>query len=108
MSQHHLNGERPSIDKLDLELSFLREYEQAAKKKRNQLTDAYKLPNEVIGEIFQYVRSMWEPRRVDEVVECSSDKLVEVPRYTAGWMSVIHVCSKWRDVRLSRVHSRMS
>ena len=53
------------------------------------------LPLKLILRIFWYLRDDWLPER--EVQE--SGKVV----YLAGWMTVTHVCQRWREVRDSQL-----
>ena len=90
--QHRFDNAAVSLDELDLELASLRKHEITAKQKRNLRAGPNRLPRELLGEVFLYTRDIWPPRKDKP----SSFERGLVPKYQAGWMSLVHVCSAWR------------
>ena len=81
------------LQSLDSELGVLENASRVARRIRNMQTGPGSLPQEVLSHVFEYLQTLWFPRR-----EYSRDKAKTV--FCAGWMSVTHVCSFWREVRL--------
>ncbi|VDB83440.1 unnamed protein product [Peniophora sp. CBMAI 1063] len=76
---------------MDSELAALELAIRQARQMRNSRAGACNLPREVIAHIFECLQRLWPPRRVYVKAK---------PRFYAGWMSVSHVCSVWREVAL--------
>ncbi|VDC01767.1 unnamed protein product [Peniophora sp. CBMAI 1063] len=77
------------LQALDSELSNIEKALYHARQLRNLKTGPCKLPAEVLVSVFEYVQTEWPPlRRPSE----------ERDTFDAGWMSLAHVCSKWREI----------
>ncbi|KZV65368.1 hypothetical protein PENSPDRAFT_756558 [Peniophora sp. CONT] len=81
-------------DIADAELEAMQKHLAVARQKRNEVFGACKLMPELLSDIFRSVQDRWKPERLrPREVEASDN-----PRYSLGWMSLTHVCHKWRQV----------
>ncbi|KZV67955.1 hypothetical protein PENSPDRAFT_32777 [Peniophora sp. CONT] len=64
-----------------------------ARKLRNRHTGGCSLPQEVLLAVFLFLRDDWPPTR-------SRNTETEGLKFTSGWMSITHICSRWREVAL--------
>ncbi|KZV67384.1 hypothetical protein PENSPDRAFT_688187 [Peniophora sp. CONT] len=86
---------------LELELKTMRTSYTVAQRYRNAAVTSCCLPFEVLANIFSFAQDIWEPRygrvRVVGHNPTTNDPLV----YHLGWITVTHVCSRWRQAALS-------
>ncbi|KZV65370.1 hypothetical protein PENSPDRAFT_655824 [Peniophora sp. CONT] len=93
-----------SLRAADTELYAMQECFAAARKQRNFLIGACKLPVELLGYIFQLLRVTWKPARWKMTPSGKAGVTGDwdsTTRYTSGWISVTHVCSIWRQVSVN-------
>ncbi|VDB83452.1 unnamed protein product [Peniophora sp. CBMAI 1063] len=79
---------------LDSELETIEKALYRARRMRNEKVGACMLPREVIVRIIEDLQSIWRPRRV--YIDGN-----QTDTFKAGWMSVSHVCTLWREIVLS-------
>ncbi|KZV73608.1 hypothetical protein PENSPDRAFT_750011 [Peniophora sp. CONT] len=79
------------LSSYDAELAFANRANVMAKKRRNMLVPACRIPTEILSTIFALAQSSWKPK-------CgrSGKKYT----YDLGWTYVSHVCGYWRHVAL--------
>ncbi|VDC02905.1 unnamed protein product [Peniophora sp. CBMAI 1063] len=77
------------LQTLDAELKDVEKALIDARRLRNLNTWPCKLPAEVLICIFEWLQPMWPPER---------HRTESGQTYSAGWMSVMHVCSMWREI----------
>ncbi|KZV62394.1 hypothetical protein PENSPDRAFT_758740 [Peniophora sp. CONT] len=99
--EQRFDNDATSIHDLDRELALLQTFTALAKQKRNSRAGACHLPPEILNLVFHKVQYIWRPYRDDVQVDPAASETTPVPRYAAGWMSVTHVCSFWRQIALS-------
>ena len=90
------------LEAMDLELVVLEEMRLRALQLRNESTAICRLPPEILLDIFTFLRDTWLPQCTYFAPGPGSEQR---NLYSSGWMSVTHVCKKWRTVRVLFVHS---
>ncbi|KZV73604.1 hypothetical protein PENSPDRAFT_732797 [Peniophora sp. CONT] len=80
------------LSSYDAELALVHKAYVMAKRRRNMLAPACRVPSEVLSAIFALAQLDWIP----EYSAQEGDEGV----YDLGWIYVSHVCSHWRDVAL--------
>ncbi|VDC04020.1 unnamed protein product [Peniophora sp. CBMAI 1063] len=73
----------------DAELAYANKAVLVAKKRRNLLAPACRLPFEILSTIFALVQQIWTP---------GVERERKVYEYDLGWLRVSHVCQYWRNV----------
>ncbi|KZV63082.1 hypothetical protein PENSPDRAFT_758252 [Peniophora sp. CONT] len=79
-------------DLADLELEVMEERVVFARQQRNKIVGACRLPPEVLSKVFAHAQEIWSPKYGKHPVIRAS--------YSSGWMSLLHVCSFWRQTAL--------
>ncbi|VDC01790.1 unnamed protein product [Peniophora sp. CBMAI 1063] len=98
---HHLQNMDTEIRSIQLAL-------EEARRIRNMNVGAYRLPPEVLTQVFEDVQEQWGPEREVEEKKDSNHEKVQNEKgsepwrdvFTGGWMVVTHVCAYWRKVAL--------
>ncbi|KZV68572.1 hypothetical protein PENSPDRAFT_754018 [Peniophora sp. CONT] len=80
------------LQTMDSELDSLMQAVLQARRMRNMKAGPCTLPAEILAYILECVQPAWSPRREQSK---SGDTV-----FCAGWMSVSHVCTFWREVAL--------
>ncbi|KZV67962.1 hypothetical protein PENSPDRAFT_754486 [Peniophora sp. CONT] len=78
------------LEIMDSDLFVLRETLTRALRLRNNSAWACVLPSEILVNIFLFLRDIWPPIRATHGPE-------DPKTFRSGWMTVSHVCSKWRS-----------
>ncbi|KZV67986.1 hypothetical protein PENSPDRAFT_687666 [Peniophora sp. CONT] len=103
------HSRRRREETLKLEIEALRETVSSATKLYNTQTGIGSLPPETLSHIFAYVKAFWLPTSTHywnkhaygpQGCELIDDSLPpsSVTIYRSGWMSLLHVCSYWREI----------
>ncbi|VDB83447.1 unnamed protein product [Peniophora sp. CBMAI 1063] len=83
------------VETRDAELDIISNGLYGARRMRNKKIGACKLPCEIIAYIFECLQPLWPPQRLYIGLPVQSRL-----KFAAGWISVSHVCSIWREVAL--------
>ena len=86
-----LRVQTPGLEAQDAFIQDLLSIVTTLRRKRNSLVTACNLPSELLSRVFEY----------DQLIEGwpELNTVDGTRKYTPGWITVAHVCERWREVR---------
>ncbi|KZV63083.1 hypothetical protein PENSPDRAFT_758253 [Peniophora sp. CONT] len=89
------------VNLADLELEVMEERVVFARQQRNKVMGACRLPPEVLSAVFAHVQEIWSPMILSISPDVVNGQRQDIEAsYSSGWMSLLHVCSFWRQTAL--------
>ncbi|KZV63079.1 hypothetical protein PENSPDRAFT_739012 [Peniophora sp. CONT] len=87
-------------DLADLELDIMEEHVVFARQQHNKVMGACRLPPEVLSTVLTLAQEEWSPSLKSIDCALSNGKWHITREYSLGWMSLLHICSFWRQTVL--------